>query len=68
MLAALKASIKNRAYYWPTTDRLAFQFAEGTEPEDENEGIDPELLDEAGETRTRTRPSRSSVFHPASAS
>jgi ABC-type uncharacterized transport system ATPase component len=49
MLAALKASIKNRAYYWPTTDRLAFQFAEGTELEDENEGIDPELLVEAGE-------------------
>lgn len=27
LLAALKAEIKNRAYYWPTTDRLAFQFA-----------------------------------------
>jgi hypothetical protein len=51
MLAALKASIKNRAYYWPTTDRLAFQFALGAEPEheDEDEGIDPELLVEAGE-------------------
>jgi ABC-type multidrug transport system ATPase subunit len=22
----LKAEIKNRAYYWPTTDRLAFRF------------------------------------------
>ena len=33
MLAALKAEIKNRAYYWPTTDRLAFKFAEGIEPE-----------------------------------
>jgi ABC-type transport system involved in cytochrome c biogenesis ATPase subunit len=49
MLAALKASIKNRAYYWPTTDRLAFQFAEGTELVDDDEGIDPELLAEAGE-------------------
>ena len=67
MLAALKASIKNRAYYWPTTDRLAFQFAEGTELEDEDEGIDPELLVEAGEP-AHTRPSRSSAFHPASAS
>jgi ABC-type multidrug transport system fused ATPase/permease subunit len=27
LLAALKAEIKNRAYYWPTTDRLAFDFA-----------------------------------------
>ena len=26
LLAALKAEIKNRAYYWPTTDRLAFRF------------------------------------------
>jgi ABC-type transport system involved in cytochrome c biogenesis ATPase subunit len=50
MLAALKASIKNRAYYWPTTDRLAFQFALGTEIADEDEGIDPELIAEAGET------------------
>jgi ABC-type transport system involved in cytochrome bd biosynthesis fused ATPase/permease subunit len=27
LLAALKGEIKNRAYYWPTTDRLAFEFA-----------------------------------------
>lgn len=27
LLAALKAEIKNRAYYWPTTDRMAFAFA-----------------------------------------
>jgi ABC-type bacteriocin/lantibiotic exporter with double-glycine peptidase domain len=26
LLAALKAEIKNRAYYWPTSDRLAFRF------------------------------------------
>jgi ABC-type multidrug transport system fused ATPase/permease subunit len=40
LLAALKAEIRNRAYYWPTTDRLAFQFA-SKEPEpgeDEEEG------------------------------
>lgn len=50
MLAALKASIKNRAYYWPTTDRLAFQFALGNEAADDDDGIDPELIAEAGET------------------
>ncbi len=27
LLASLKSEIKNRAYYWPTSDRLAFQFA-----------------------------------------
>jgi hypothetical protein len=27
LLAALKSEIKNRAYYWPTSDRLAFEFA-----------------------------------------
>jgi ABC-type multidrug transport system fused ATPase/permease subunit len=27
LLAALKAELKNRAYYWPTSDRLAFRFA-----------------------------------------
>ena len=38
LLAALKAEIKNRAYYWPTTDRLAFDFAAAAkldEPADE---------------------------------
>lgn len=39
LLAALKGEIKNRAYYWPTTDRLAFQFAskEPDPAEDEDE-------------------------------
>ncbi len=39
LLAALKAEIKNRAYYWPTTDRLAFDFAAAAkldEPADED--------------------------------
>ncbi len=58
MLAALKASIKNRAYYWPTTDRLAFQFAEGMELENVDEDIDPELLAEAGEPEQRTPPKK----------
>jgi len=53
VLAALKAEIKNKAYYWPTTDRLAFKFAEGVEPEGiEEPEIDPELLEEAGEVST----------------
>ena len=33
LLTSLKAQIKTRAYYWPTADRLAFQFAQGSEPE-----------------------------------
>lgn len=50
LLAALKAEIKNRAYYWPTTDRLAFKFAEGVDPEGvEVDDVDPELLEELGE-------------------
>ena len=35
-----RREIKNRAYYWPTTDRLAFQFARqgaGAERDDEDE-------------------------------
>ena len=29
LLTSLKAEVKTRAYYWPTADRLAFQFAQG---------------------------------------
>jgi hypothetical protein len=32
LLASLKTELKKRAYYWPTTDRLAFQFAGGVVP------------------------------------
>ncbi len=50
LLAALKSEIKNRAYYWPTTDRLAFQFAEGVDPEGiEVDEVDVELIEELGE-------------------
>jgi len=42
LLASLKSELKNRAYYWPTSDRLAFQFAAGEEPEIEvDEDGDP---------------------------
>ncbi len=40
LLTSLKAQVKNRAYYWPTADRLAFQFAQGMEPEDMDYGDD----------------------------
>jgi ABC-type bacteriocin/lantibiotic exporter with double-glycine peptidase domain len=32
LLASLKTEMKKRAYYWPTTDRLAFQFTGGVVP------------------------------------
>ena len=44
LLAALKESLKGQAYYWPTTDRLAFEFAGGTakvpEAEDDEDEAD----------------------------
>jgi ABC-type bacteriocin/lantibiotic exporter with double-glycine peptidase domain len=33
LLAALKGALKTRAYYWPTTDRLAFRFVDAMPPE-----------------------------------
>jgi hypothetical protein len=33
LLTVLKAVLKTRAYYWPTTDRLAFQFVDRMPPE-----------------------------------
>jgi ABC-type bacteriocin/lantibiotic exporter with double-glycine peptidase domain len=46
LLAALKAEIKNRAYYWPTSDRLAFQFT-NKHPDDEDESAGEEPKTEA---------------------
>jgi ABC-type bacteriocin/lantibiotic exporter with double-glycine peptidase domain len=34
LLASLKTEMKKRAYYWPTTDRLAFHFTGGVVPVD----------------------------------
>jgi ABC-type bacteriocin/lantibiotic exporter with double-glycine peptidase domain len=34
LLASLKTEMKKRAYYWPTTDRLVFQFTSGVDPVD----------------------------------
>ena len=40
LLTSLKAQIKTRAYYWPTADRLAFQFAQGSEPDEDQKEVD----------------------------
>ncbi|MEA2993654.1 MAG: hypothetical protein QOD40_2574, partial [Alphaproteobacteria bacterium] len=45
LLAALKTEIKNRAYYWPTNDRLAFKFTD-MERQDEIVSADAASLDE----------------------
>jgi ABC-type bacteriocin/lantibiotic exporter with double-glycine peptidase domain len=34
LLASLKTEMKKRAYYWPTTDRLVFEFTGGVDPVD----------------------------------
>ena len=41
LLTSLKASIKTRAYYWPTADRLAFAFAQGRDEVEIDEDGDP---------------------------
>jgi ABC-type bacteriocin/lantibiotic exporter with double-glycine peptidase domain len=43
LLAALKAEIKTRAYYWPTSDRLAFQFAAGAEHDEPEDYFDDDI-------------------------
>ncbi len=62
LLASLKTELKKRAYYWPTTDRLAFQFAGGVVP------VDVEGDDEDERLWSRKRWTRSSAFPPASGS
>jgi hypothetical protein len=45
LLASLKTEMKKRAYYWPTTDRLAFQFTGGVVPVDvEGDDEDDEVV------------------------
>jgi hypothetical protein len=34
LLASLKTELKTRAYYWPTNDRLVFEFTRGFDPVD----------------------------------
>lgn len=40
LLAALKSEIKNRAYYWPTADRLSFKFSMANSNETEDIDLD----------------------------
>ncbi len=42
LLASLKTELRNRAYYWPTTDRLAFAFMGGVAPVEIEEDEDGE--------------------------
>jgi ABC-type multidrug transport system fused ATPase/permease subunit len=51
LLASLKTELKKQAYYWPTTDRLAFRFAGGVVPvdvegDDEDEVVVAESMDQ----------------------
>jgi ABC-type multidrug transport system fused ATPase/permease subunit len=54
LLVALKAELKNRAYYWPTSDRLAFRFAlaanldEPDDADDDDEAPRPRTSKPAG--------------------
>jgi ABC-type transport system involved in cytochrome bd biosynthesis fused ATPase/permease subunit len=45
LLASLKTELKQRAYYWPTSDRLAFQFAGGVVPAHIETGDEDEIED-----------------------
>lgn len=38
LLTSLKSTVKNRAYYWPTADRLAFAFSKLDEVETDEDG------------------------------
>ena len=41
LLTSLKATVKTRAYYWPTADRLAFQFSQGQDELETDEDGEP---------------------------
>jgi ABC-type protease/lipase transport system fused ATPase/permease subunit len=38
LLTSLKSTVKSRAYYWPTADRLAFAFSQRGEPQLDEDG------------------------------
>ena len=50
LLTNLKAVVKTRAYYWPTADRLAFQFAQGVDPKESDDDDVPRPPSEAKKT------------------
>jgi len=41
LLTSLKSEVRTRAYYWPTADRLAFQFAQGIDEIETDEDGEP---------------------------
>jgi ABC-type multidrug transport system fused ATPase/permease subunit len=41
LLTSLKTIVRSRAYYWPTADRLAFQFAQGLDEVEVDEDGEP---------------------------
>ena len=44
LLASLKTELRRRAYYWPTSDRLAFKFTGGVVPVDVEGDEDDEVI------------------------
>jgi ABC-type bacteriocin/lantibiotic exporter with double-glycine peptidase domain len=59
VLAALKSALGPNAYYWPTTDRLSYKFADGVSPEAEAELEDDDAQEEEKPSQ-QTRPGFSS--------
>jgi ABC-type multidrug transport system fused ATPase/permease subunit len=53
LLTSLKSAVRTRAYYWPTADRLTFQFAHG---------LDEIEVDDDGEPVTPTDPGKRPGF------
>jgi ABC-type multidrug transport system ATPase subunit len=41
LLTSLKSAVKNRAYYWPTADRLSFAFSQNQDEVETDEDGDP---------------------------
>jgi ABC-type bacteriocin/lantibiotic exporter with double-glycine peptidase domain len=46
LLLSLKAQLKNRAYYWPTADRLAFRFAGAVPADEDDDETEDEVTDD----------------------
>jgi ABC-type bacteriocin/lantibiotic exporter with double-glycine peptidase domain len=57
VLAALKSALGPNAYYWPTTDRLSYKFADGVSPE-----ADAELEDDEAQEEEKPAPQTKSGF------
>jgi ferredoxin len=68
LLTILKAAVKTRAYYWPTADRMAFQFSRGQDEVETDEDGDP-LPKKAGFSsgERQLRALQEIVFHTGAA-